>query len=312
MEPQNLELRAQLRRLDQELEDGDITQKGYEKRRSMLMNRYLGSTAPEVVLDSAEDGMYRASDASRSASLAALSGHSPSPLGSFSGHDGGRSASPRSPIPLSLRVPTSQPAEVYQDRSVTPPSQVGRFQEKQLGVRSKGRQSSIGSDQISSIYYPPSSTGVGDQSRTSTMARTDYAFNPASQGIQADAQPVGGQESRMSTMLDSQQGYFSDFAGEQGPEQFRDSYGGPQRYSVGDALSPTVGGVPPHNFGDNPPPLMHQMPLEPRDVPFAVYDPHNHNVPMSKFDNVGAVLRHRGKTNGKQPAYWVLDIRGRK
>ncbi|EWC47116.1 hypothetical protein DRE_03485 [Drechslerella stenobrocha 248] len=55
----------------------------------------------------------------------------------------------------------------------------------------------------------------------------------------------------------------------------------------------------------------HQMPLEPRDVPFDVYDPHNDNIPMSKFDNIAAVLRHRTRTNGKQAAYMVLDGRGK-
>ncbi|KAK3942348.1 hypothetical protein QBC46DRAFT_379962 [Diplogelasinospora grovesii] len=32
---------------------------------------------------------------------------------------------------------------------------------------------------------------------------------------------------------------------------------------------------------------------------------------MSKFDNIAAVLRHRGRTTAKLPAYWVLDSRGK-
>ncbi|KAI1021351.1 hypothetical protein LB505_000256 [Fusarium chuoi] len=32
---------------------------------------------------------------------------------------------------------------------------------------------------------------------------------------------------------------------------------------------------------------------------------------MSKFDNIAAVLRHRGRTIAKKPAYWVLDSKGK-
>ncbi|KAF2816520.1 acyl-CoA ligase [Mytilinidion resinicola] len=114
-------------------------------------------------------------------------------------------------------------------------------------------------------------------------------------------------------MLDSQQGYFSDFAGQQIQDN-RDSYGGPNRYSSGDAFSPTAA-IPPPMLSQNELPsamaVECQLPLEPRDVPFAVYDPHNGNVPMSKFDNIGAVLRHRGRTNPKQIAYWLLDPKGK-
>jgi len=53
------------------------------------------------------------------------------------------------------------------------------------------------------------------------------------------------------------------------------------------------------------------MPLEPREVPFAICDPHDVNVEMSRFDNLAMVLRHRAKTNAKQAAYWVLDQKGK-
>ena len=114
-------------------------------------------------------------------------------------------------------------------------------------------------------------------------------------------------------MLDSQQGYFSDFAGQQ-REDRRESYsGGPHRYSQSEPFSPTM---------QNAPPLLtaadlrggaavHQMPLEPRDIPFPICDPHNPGTEMSQFENVAMVLRHRAKTNAKQPAYWVLDQRGK-
>ena len=41
MDGDNPELQAQLRQLDHELEEGDITQKGYEKRRTMILSQYL-------------------------------------------------------------------------------------------------------------------------------------------------------------------------------------------------------------------------------------------------------------------------------
>jgi acyl-CoA synthetase (AMP-forming)/AMP-acid ligase II len=123
-------------------------------------------------------------------------------------------------------------------------------------------------------------------------------------------------ESRAGTMLDAQQVYFSDFAGQQAYDnQPQDPYGGGlHRYSVSDAFSPTAGMAPPMlTTNDLPPPaaLDYQMPLEPRDVPFAVHDPHDSNTPMSKFDNIAAVLRHRSRTTGRLPAYWVLDSKGK-
>lgn len=113
--------------------------------------------------------------------------------------------------------------------------------------------------------------------------------------------------SRHSTMLDSQQGFFDDFAG----GQVTQSYGGPARYD--DRLSPTAAHPPPL-FGSPGMPAVapdHQMPLEPRGVIFDIVDPHNSTVPMSKFENIASVLRYRGRTNPRQAAYWVLDPRGK-
>lgn len=150
------------------------------------------------------------------------------------------------------------------------------------------------------------------------MVDSDYIFNPANQpgyneqqqGRWSSDSPSG--HSRQNTMLDSQ-GYFSDFNGQQMQEQ-RDSYGGPNRYSSGDAFSPTAA-IPPPMLSNAELPsaavVECMVPLEPREVPFSVFDPHNGNVPMSKFDNIGAVLRHRGRTNPRQPAYWVLDTKGK-
>lgn len=192
-----------------------------------------------------------------------------------------------------------------------PQGPVARFQEQQLGIRPGVQQ------QQSYAYPPPRPTTPGSvyDSGSGTMVNSDYAFNPDGQHQQSQMPGYGSPDahSRLSTMLDSQQGFFDDFAGQQMQEQPRESYGGPQRYSMGEAFSPTAA-IPPPLLG--PQDLasaapVHQLPLEPREVPFAVQDPHNKAIQMSKFDNIGAVLRHRGKTIPRQPAYWVLDSKGK-
>ena len=150
-----------------------------------------------------------------------------------------------------------------------------------------------------------------------TMVSADYRFNPASQ-TGYEIVPGGGlspdDKSRLSTMMDTQQGYFADFAGHQGEDLMRDNhYGGPNRYSEA-GFSPSANIAPPMlSQQDLPGPGLVgcQLPLEPRDIPFDAFDPHDGNILMSKFDDIGAVLRHRGKTNARQPAYWVLDQKGK-
>ncbi|KAF2222662.1 hypothetical protein BDZ85DRAFT_200179, partial [Elsinoe ampelina] len=135
-----------------------------------------------------------------------------------------------------------------------------------------------------------------------------YAFNPESQYAPGEWESPDASD-RKGTMLSAQQGMFDDFAGQQQPE----AYGGPQRYSQGEAFSPTAA-IPPPFFGVAEMPAVapnHQLPLEPREIPFDVYDPHSRTTQMSKFEHIGAVLRHRGKQNARQPAYWVLDSKGK-
>jgi acyl-CoA synthetase (AMP-forming)/AMP-acid ligase II len=150
------------------------------------------------------------------------------------------------------------------------------------------------------------------------MVSADYRFNPANQpGFSED--PGGGlgspgEQSRLGTMMDPQQSYFADFAGPQAGDPPRDSYGGPNRYSSEPGFSPSANIPPPMlSQQDLPGPglIECQLPLEPREIPFDTFDPHNRKVLMSTFDNIGAVLRHRGRTNAKQPAYWVLDQKGK-
>lgn len=183
-----------------------------------------------------------------------------------------------------------------------------------------------------SLFLPkpgqPGSQGP-DGSRTATLMSQNYAFNPETQpeyarpeyvadgmGVYDGAyDPAWGGATRQSTMLDSQQGWFSDFAGQQ-REDYRESYGGGfHRYSQsGEAFSPTVNIAPPFippSELSHGPAIEHLLPLEPRDIPFAVHDPHDKNTPMSNFDNIPAVLRHRARMHPKQPAYWVLDNKGK-
>ena len=120
------------------------------------------------------------------------------------------------------------------------------------------------------------------------MVSSDYRFNPAEQpGYNDDpggfGSPQGG-ASRLSTMMDSQQGYFADFAGQQMQEPMRDSYGGPNRYCA----DPYMSMIPPPIHDASGPSVMEcQLPLEPRDIPFDSFDPHNGNILMNKFENIG-------------------------
>ncbi|KAI4205990.1 MAG: hypothetical protein LQ346_001369 [Caloplaca aetnensis] len=301
MAEDNPELQEKLRVLDSELADGDITEKGYQKRRTLILSQYLTPTHIEQAqrglrVHSPDDTAHPSNDGSRSASFAALTARSNTGTPNTQNeHAGGQGA-----------WDTRAGYEHI-------PSQVSRFQERQLGVRNPSFD-----DGSLELSRPGSSNG--DSSRQAiSRSVSDYAFNPANEGGYAsdqrnDGDMADGGNTRQSTMLDSQQQYFSDFAGHQNDVQ-RDSYGGGHnRYSTTDNFSPSANMPPPMlRSGDLPSPsaINHLMPLEPRDVPFAVYDPHNGNVPMSKFDNIASVLRHRARTNPKQPAYWVLDQKAR-
>ncbi|KAF2158667.1 hypothetical protein M409DRAFT_30831 [Zasmidium cellare ATCC 36951] len=303
----NLELQARLQQLDHELEEGDITQKGYEKRRTMILSQYLTKGQLEQAGLNVNDGgsMYSAEGNGHGR----MSSYGSIPAGPFtqdysSYSEGQHGQHEEGQMPGALTPGYGGP-----------PSQVARFQEQQLGMRPPGqRESTIGSGlRPVTPERPESSQGSRySSSNPGTMVNSDYAFNPEQKSPGGQGWATPEPSSRMSTMLDSQQGYFSDFTGQQMEDHRpRESYGGPQRYSMGEAFSPTAMIPPPLARDDLPITHIHQLPLEPRDVPFAVYDPHNNNIPMSKFDNIGAVLRHRGKMQARQPAYWVLDPKGK-
>nr|POF23942.1 uncharacterized protein c56f8.02 [Quercus suber] len=322
------EMRARLAQLDLDFEEGELTRKGYEKRRTQILSQYL---PPEVVQTGLTvHAVEPSNQPSAHARVSSYGSISSGPYanagqqsfapdshggvhvdGAYGGLDG--DGLPRSEHQIQL------PTLMYE---AGPPSQVQRFQEQQLGMRAgpQPRQSSYGLRPTTPESSRPASQGSSySSSQPGTLAGTNYVFNPE------ESAPMDGQyhqqpqqewnspgrddnNSRMSTMMDSQ-GYFSDFTGQQMQDPSRESYGGPQRYSQGEAFSPTAAVPPP--LANLPSAPIHQLPLEPRDVPFAVYDPHNSNIPMSKFDNIGAVLRHRGKMQARQPAFWVLDPRGK-
>ena len=169
--------------------------------------------------------------------------------------------------------------------------------------------------------FPHLMTSDDPPTRSGTMVSGDYAFKPEHQGGYGQPQSAGPWESRTGTMQDSQ-AFFSDFAGQQsydngpgpGPGPGGEYGGGMHRYSSSDAFSPTAAMAPPMlTASDLPSPevLQYLQPLEPREVPFAIHDPHDDSTAMSTFDNIAAVLRHRGRTIPKRSAYWVLDSKGK-
>ncbi|BDD57272.1 putative NRPS-like protein biosynthetic cluster [Monascus purpureus] len=295
MEEDNPGLRAALQRLDQELEDGDITQKGYEKRRTFLFSQFQGSglsetlgpnTAPPAILSvrpPTGDSLKR----------------DPS-LSGFAGREQGNGS-------------------FGYNRPVGAGNQNGTpYYDRRTGSMLQPMDHRTSATSYDSLFLPRTQPNPEDP-RTATLTSQDYAFNPA-YGDYPDESAGGydalaGNVSRQSTMLDLQQGYFSDFAGQQN-EDYRDSYGGGfhHRYSQSDTFSPTANMAPPlFPAPENPnlPASDCLLPLEPRDIPFAVSDPHDKNTPMSKFDNLPMVLRHRARIHAKQPAYWVLDQKGK-
>ncbi|KAK2806158.1 putative NRPS-like protein biosynthetic cluster [Onygenales sp. PD_10] len=326
------ELQIALRQLDQELEDGDITQKGYQKRRTQLLSQYLSA-------NNGDRGGLRLSSSGSIGNRASYLGlHSPSP-----------SSQDSRPVSTSLsderRQSDSLPANLIGGRppqrmsgdgipgmdpmagahpQIHPANQLAQIQERELGF-SFGVERQPSSASYDSLFLPRGQAPANayEDSRTGTLRSHNYAFNPGEQpdygephGSMYGPSSGSGGPTRQSTMLDSQQAYFSDFAGQQNDDP-RDSYGGGyHRYSQSqtEPFSPTANMAPPLMTAADLPPgaiVDHLLPLEPRDIPFDVHDPHNPNTSMSKFDNLPTVLRHRARTHPKQPAYWVLDQRGK-
>ena len=285
MADHNEELRSRLAQLDHELDEGDITRKGYEKRRTLLFQEFMGSSVSDQQTPFS---------------------HSIFPTNGQEHH-------------LSSDLPITQPPTDRTYSTLDPlhfEAQPQRFQDPQT---STANSSHIQLSLSEGFLGAPEGLNDSNGSRTQTLARSDFAFNPPEEATSPQPARPGSKrqesinfDSRMSTMLDSQQGYFSDFNSQQFQDNRPDSYGGPQRYSTGEAFSPAAM-QPMLSSKDLPTTALinHQLPLEPRDIPFSITDPHNPNTQMSQFESIGAVLRHRGKTNPRQAAYWVLDVKGK-
>ena len=273
----NQDLQARLAELDQELAEGDITRKGYEKRRTLLMQELNTPTPSDLAPPAAQS---------------------------------------RSP-PRPHRLPSASSSLGLNEHTYS------TLDPLHLDPTPAQRQLSVANASSSGSFLAPSENyNESNGSRTHTMARSDFAFNPPEEATSAhpargpsDAQQRQDSQifdTRMSTMLDSQQGYFSDFGGQQYQDGSQDNYGGPHKYSVTEAMSPTA--IQPTLSSKDLPTtalINHQLPLEPRDIPFGIVDPHNPRTEMSQFDSIGQVLRHRGKTHPRQAAYWVLDVKGK-
>ncbi|ODH47649.1 hypothetical protein GX48_06266 [Paracoccidioides brasiliensis] len=334
MAEDNPELQVALRQLDQEFDDGEITQKGYEKRRTLILSHYLSTNNGDPT-----DRGLRIANPGNAANRRA------SHLGLYSPATSSQGSRPASSTlsderqqseSLSAnfiggdqeRVKGDQMAEMnamadahYQMQAG---NQLAQIQERELDL-SFGVERNPSSASKDSLFLPrgqaPSGSNYGT-SRSGTLTSHNYAFNPADKPSYGEPRtitysPPGGNGGymRQSTMLDSQQAFFSDFAGQQ-MEDRRNSYGGSfQRYSTQtEPFSPVANMAPPlMNTADLPQGMDvdHLLPLEPRDIPFDVHDPHDPSMSMSKFDNLPSVLRHRARTHPKQPAYWVLDQRGK-
>ncbi|OAQ70013.1 AMP-binding domain-containing protein [Pochonia chlamydosporia 170] len=305
------ELQAKLDDLQHELEEGDITEKGFQKRRALLLSQY-GYGEPSAPTPT--PAIHEPPPPPRSGLRLHQPDDSP-PQQPYDGHRastynsvGGNGSDPDSPAYRTNSAygppPTGSHTSEVSPAGLLRPG--GPIAERPVPV------------QRDSLFLTTTAASSDVPSRSETMVSKDYAFNPDQQGAYMDAGQHHQQQQfdgRTRTLQDSQ-GYFSDFAGQQHYDQTQPGgdYGAPHRYSSGEAFSPTAAMPPPMlTAGDLPPPeaLEYLRPLEPREIPFSIRDPHDPNILMSQFDNLAAVLRHRARTTAKLPAYWVLDNKGK-
>lgn len=280
----------------------------YQKRRAQLLSQFSQPSSPlqqqqqpgqpALRIHSADESIHPSGDGHRVAALAAMGVANPDPAPSLHRPESGY----------------GNPPMAYEQSELHPA----------MAAMRPGVPMSI-SDRNSMNYSRDSlflgANSSGPPTRSATMVSGDYAFNPDQHGVYVDSrQQLPPQDGRSQTLLDAQQ-YFSDFAGQQmydhqGQGGAAEYGGGGQqhRYSSGEPFSPSAAMAPPMLTANDLPSadtLKYQLPLEPREVPFAIFDPHDSNTPMSRFDNLAAVLRHRGRTIPKVPAFWVLDSRGK-
>ncbi|TGZ79356.1 acetyl-CoA synthetase-like protein [Ascodesmis nigricans] len=343
----NPELSVQLSALRNELEEGDITEKGYQKKCALLLAQYGIVEGPAAAgIDPRASVMqppppplsHRASylpsptSGSYGSPLPSASVYGPppdwgnpvdDPRASYIPQEDPRASYMPQDDPRASFQPTQDPyrhssivdsrSAHYRDDSYS--SGTGRLHVRNFSTSSTS--SPVTNPQ------PPQNLGYGVPPPEPQYSAYDPSIGPVG--------PGGQVESRSNTFYDSG-GFFSDFTGQGGMDPGgRDSmamvpgmpdggYGQqpmmPGFSTVDTApFSPTAAVPPPMlSAGDLPPPNITTntlLPLEPRDVPFAVWDPHNDNIPMAKFDNIATVLRHRARTIPKRQAYSILDNKGK-
>ncbi|KAI5783630.1 hypothetical protein EDC01DRAFT_718272 [Geopyxis carbonaria] len=343
----NPDLHAHLAALDAELEEGDITQKGYTKRRTLLFAQYGlaegGSSSPasdpsrlsiqSIKQDRQIDGStYTNSpqpqrspgdtDTMTSATLIGSDRGNGEGGDTAGGFPGARTSFLQNAAPPHMRSDSNGSSRLsshlhHGDYIAGSPDSMVHSRRPSGGM--SARSIPGGAQQYSNYTPQRDSAQVAPY-----IEYEDYDVTP----MAGHGHSSPGPGSRSNTMYDSG-GYFSDFTGQAydpGRESMQmrrpeSNYSQPQsmghRYSGGEGagFSPTAAMPPPMlNTEDLPLPSIINntlMPLEPRDVPFAVYDPHNPNIPMAKFDNIASILRHRARTSPKLQAYIVLDNKGK-
>jgi acyl-CoA synthetase (AMP-forming)/AMP-acid ligase II len=62
---------------------------------------------------------------------------------------------------------------------------------------------------------------------------------------------------------------------------------------------------------DTFPPELSANVLEPREFPFPIMDPHEAKKPMSQFNDIATILRHRARMQAKNQAFITLDGKGK-
>ncbi|KAK6353057.1 hypothetical protein TWF696_005048 [Orbilia brochopaga] len=361
------DLQQKLAELDHELEDGEITQKGYEKRRTLLLSQFQtvttsSSSSPRASIQSASTynphhsisslnrspapapspASFQAADSPRPNRYSLLPGQSP--VGAYDRNDtmvssvSGFSAATGTPL-STTPIPRSfsQPLQPHQWHHRNSSGGSAAAHARQASYSSYPQQPGPGTPQqpayVQPMYQPQ---GPGPEYAYNNGAQGGYdpyygqqppQQQPGQYGYDSRAQTMAAEYGYEGTNTMTSTTYFADFsqqgydpASQQGqlrPDSYQSQQPYVHRYSgaTGDPpYSPAANAAPPLLTASDLPPAVatnHMMPLEPRDVPFDVYDPHNDNIPMSKFDNIAAVLRHRMRTNGKQAAYMVLDSRGK-
>jgi hypothetical protein len=147
----------------------------------VLLSQYLGPEYASQLQGHLRQGSVADSDGSgsRSASLAALSGPQQPPTIELPPHESQYASTTPSLAGTSQYGGSGGSTAGTSQYMAFPPSQVGRFQEKQLGLRTTSLQRNASQlSQGSETFIPRPQTPEYSYSREGTMMGSNYAFNP--------------------------------------------------------------------------------------------------------------------------------------